>query len=73
MKAEPFTPLAVVGLVMTGAGGTLVPVRLAKVDKPPLSKRTFALLVPSDCGEKRTDAVQLVVLATMPAQVVEIT
>ena len=50
-----------------------MPVRLAKVDKPPLSKRTFALLVPSDCGEKRTDAVQLAVLATMPAQVVEIT
>ena len=73
MKAEPFTPLAVAGLVMTGAAGTLFPVRLAEVDDPPLLKRTLADLEPSDCGENRTAALQLAVLETIPLQVVETT
>ena len=58
---------------MTGAAGTLFPVRLAKVDDPPLLKRTLADLEPSDCGENRTAALQLAVLATIPLQVVETT
>ena len=73
MKAEPATPPAVVGLLMTGAAGTLFPVRLAKVDDPPLLKRILAVLAPSDCGVNRTAALQLAVLATIPLQVVETT
>ena len=50
-----------------------VPVRLAKVDDPPLSKRKFAVLAPMDCGEKRTVPAQVAMLATMPTQVLDIT
>ena len=72
-KAERFTPLGVVGLVMTGAAGTLFPERPADVDDPPLLKRTLAVLEPNDCGENRTAALQLAVLAIIPMHVVEST
>ena len=71
MKAVEVTPPAVDGLVITGAAITPVPVRLARVDDPPLSKRKFAALAPMDSGEKRTVPVQVAMLATMPTQVLD--
>ena len=67
------TPPAVAGLVMSGAARILVPVRTPRVADPPLLNRTLAVFAPSDNGENRTAAVQVAKLATMPAQVVDIT
>ena len=58
---------------MIGATIILVPVSTPKVDDPPLSKRTLAAFAPNNSGENRTEAVQVAKLATIPAQVVDIT
>ena len=74
MKAAPATPLALAGLVITGAAGSLVPARAPNVNDPALpANRTLAVFAPSVSGENRTTAAQVPVLATMPVQVVDST
>ena len=54
------------------AAPTALPMSPPRVMAPaPLAKRTLADLEPIVCGEKRTTAVQVPMLAIMPVQVVD--